>query len=333
MSERERDRDVWAGDAPADRFVFEPLLERDGVSVSKSPWGAGDQIGRLNWITAESRSAILDRVDGREVFDLGIEYFFGMPSWASAHDPKFEIWMTHTPQGSVNDDLTGAGAGVHRKYSYCGDSLHMYIHTGTHIDALNHVGHHGTFWNGWTPDADLGSRVWLKGGVERYPPLVARGVLLDIAALHGVERLPPGYAMTPRELRGAAERQGTTMLPHDVVLLRTGRMTAWPDPDAYLDDTPGLGLAGARWLCEEIGVMCIGTDAVSIDVVPHEEADSFIPVHGYMFATAGAQIIEILDLERLSEEGVYEFALIALPLKLRGATGSPIRPIAVPLRT
>jgi kynurenine formamidase len=78
--------------------------------------------------------------------------------------------------------------------------------------------------------------------------------------------------------------------------------------------------------------MCIGTDAVSLDVAPHEVPDSFVPVHCYMFATAGAQIIEVLDLEGVAAEKVYEFALIALPLKLRGATGSPIRPIAVPLR-
>ena len=78
--------------------------------------------------------------------------------------------------------------------------------------------------------------------------------------------------------------------------------------------------------------MCIGTDAVSLDVAPHEEPESFVPVHCYMFATAGAQIIEVLDLEVVAAEKVHEFAIVALPLKLRGATGSPIRPIAVPLR-
>jgi kynurenine formamidase len=79
--------------------------------------------------------------------------------------------------------------------------------------------------------------------------------------------------------------------------------------------------------------MCIGTDAVSMDVAPHEEPDAFVPVHCYMFATAGAQIIEVLDLEELAAEKVYEFALMALPLKLRGATGCPIRPVAIPMRS
>ena len=83
----------------AESFVYEPLLERDGVTVSRSPWGADDEIGRLNWITPESRAAILARLDGRRVFDLSVDYFMGMPSWVAAGDPKYNIYMTHTPRG------------------------------------------------------------------------------------------------------------------------------------------------------------------------------------------------------------------------------------------
>ncbi len=84
-----------------ERLRYDALLERDGVQVSRSPWGPEDEIGRMNWITRESQRAILEGLDGSAVFDLGIEYFFGMPSWTAAQDPKYEIWMTHTPQGSV----------------------------------------------------------------------------------------------------------------------------------------------------------------------------------------------------------------------------------------
>ena len=195
----------------------------------------------MNWITAESQRAILEHLDGSAVFDLGIEYFFGMPSWTSAQDPKYEIWMTHTPQGSVIDNLSGAGPEVHEKYSYCGDSIHMYIHTGTHIDTLNHLGYFGMFWNGWTADRDLGSRVWQKGGVEKYPPLIARGVLLDIAGLHGVDCLPDGHVITAADMkrrRGARHRAAPAGRR---ACCAPGRMTCWPDPDTYIPDNPGLG--------------------------------------------------------------------------------------------
>ena len=155
------------------------------------------------------------------MFDLNVEYFIGMPSWVAAGDPGYGIWMTHTPQGSVNDNLSGVGSDVHEAYSYCGDSIHMYTHCGTHIDTLNHLGFHGKFWNGWEADRDLGSRIWNKGGLEKYPPVIARGVLLDVAGTHGVDVLLDSYAITPDDLQDTVQKQG--------VELKEGRRRARPD--------------------------------------------------------------------------------------------------------
>ena len=135
-----------------------------------------------------------------------------MPSWVAAGDPPYGIWMTHTPQGSINDNLSGVGPTAHEKYSYCGDSIHMYTHCGTHIDTLNHLGHYGMFWNGWTADKDLGSRIWNKGGLDKYPPIIARGVLLDVAGMHGVDCLPDGlrdHAAGPPGHRREAGRRAS----------------------------------------------------------------------------------------------------------------------------
>ncbi len=311
---------------------YETILEQDGVKVSKSPWGADDEIGRLNWITPESNRAILEHLDGGHVFDLNVEYFIGMPSWVAAGDPPYGIWMTHTPQGSVNDNLSGVGREVHEKYSYCGDSIHLYTHCGTHIDTLNHLGFYGKFWNGWTADENLGSRIWNKGGLDKYPPVIARGVLLDVAGAHGVDCLPDSYAVTPQDLQDAAARQGVELRKKDVVLVRTGRMTVWPDFHGYLDGSPGISLAAAKWLCEEAGAMCIAGDTIGLEVLPSEEPNVFLPVHCYMFATAGAQIIEVVDMEEIAAEKQYEFAFLGFPMKLRGATGAPMPSYAVPLR-
>ena len=96
-------------------FTWKALLERDGLKVSKSPWGPDDEIGRLNWITPDTNRAILEHLDGSHVFDLNVEYFIGMPSWVAAGDPPYGIWMTHTPQGSINDNLSGVGPTAHEK--------------------------------------------------------------------------------------------------------------------------------------------------------------------------------------------------------------------------
>lgn len=314
-------------------LVPDAILRKGGVQVSKSPWGPRDEIGRLNWITKETNRAILEHLDGSHVFDLNVEYFIGMPSWVAAGDPPYGIWMTHTPDGSINDNLSGVGGHVHKKYSYCGDSIHMYTHCGTHIDTFNHLGFYGKFWNGWTADKQLGSRIWNKGGPEKYPPIIARGVLLDIAAMKGVDVLPDGYAITVRDLRSAARRQGVKLQKKDVVLLRTGRMRVWPDFTGYLANPPGLSLAGAKWLCEEAGAMCIGADTIALEVLPSEEKDVFLPVHCYMFATAGANIIEVVNCEELAAHEQWEFAFMCFPLKLRGATGAPSPCYAVPLKS
>ncbi|MFN8215265.1 MAG: cyclase family protein [Solirubrobacterales bacterium] len=312
-------------------FVFEALQEREGRRVSRSPWGEDDEIGRLNWITPDSRRAILDHLDGRGVFDLSVDYFIGMPSWSAAGDPKFDAWMTHTPRGSIVDGLSGTPAEVHERYSYCGDSFAMYSHCGTHIDTLTHMGFDGLFWNGWKPARDLGSRVWAKGGANRYPPIIARCLMLDVAGLHGIEELPDSHPISADDVRAALREQSLEVRRGDVVLVRTGRMRRWPDA-SYADDQPGMTVAAARHLLEEEGAMCIGTDTMSFEVLPSLEADVFLPVHTYMLATAGAQLIEIVPMEELAAEGLDEFAFVGFPLKLIGMTGAPIRPIAVPLR-
>jgi kynurenine formamidase len=313
-------------------LIPEPILEQDGLKVSKSPWGPDDEIGRLNWITPETNKAILEHLSGGHVFDLNVEYFIGMPSWVAAGDPPYGIWMTHTPQGSINDNLSGVGASAHEKYSYCGDSIHMYTHCGTHVDTLNHLGHHGMFWNGWTADKELGSRIWNKGGLDKYPPIIARGVLLDVAGALGADQLEAGYGITPQDLQDTVSKQGVELRKGDVVLVRTGRMQAWPDFDGYLQKPPGINLASAKWLCEEAGAMCIAGDSIGLEVMPWDEPDAFLPVHSYMFTTAGAQIIEVVNMEEIAAEKQYEFAFLGFPLKLRGATGAPMPSYAVPLK-
>ena len=110
-------------------------------------------------------------------------------------------------------------------------------------------------------------------------------------------------------------------------------MTLWPDFDGYLLKPPGINLPAAKWLCEEAGAMCIAGDSIGLEVMPWDEPDAFLPVHAYMFATAGAHIIEVVDMEEIAAEKQYEFAFLGFPMKLRGATGAPMPSYAVPLRS
>lgn len=300
--------------------------------VGRSPWGPDDEIGRLNLMTQQTRTEILSRLDGRQIYDLSVEYFIGMPGWHAAGDPRYQIWMTHTPNGTIVDDPIGVGHGHNKHVSYTGSAISMYSHTGTHIDALNHFGLDGRIWNGFEAEQHLGDRGWRKTGAETIPPIIARGVLIDVAAARSVEELPPGYRIRKTDLVEALAQQQVRLRAGDVVLIRTGRMKHYADADAYMREPPGLSLDAARFLVEEAGAMAVGADNLSFETFPSEVPGNYVPVHTYLLAQQGVPIMELVHLEGLSRDRIYEFAFIGASLKLRGADAAPMRPIAIPLR-
>jgi len=301
-----------------------------GIKVGTSPWGPEDQQGALNRMTPQSQAAVLARADASRVYDLSIDYFVGMPSFQAAGDPSYQIYMSHTPSGTAVDNLNGVGSEVNRRVCYSGDVVFMYTHTGTHIDALNHFGVDGHIYNGFTAEEHLGSRHWTRGGAEQIPPIVARAVLLDVARLQGVDCLPDSYAITVEDCRNALERAGLELQEGDVALVRTGRMAFWPDGSKVLGNPPGLSLDAGRWLTDQ-GIVAVGADQECVEVGPSQYADNWLPGHCHFLADAGVPMIELLDLEELSRDGVHEACLVAAPIRLRGASGAPIRPLAMAL--
>lgn len=293
--------------------------------AGKSPWGSKDEIGTLNMMTDESRLQALQQIASGKVYDLAVNMFVGMPDCCSATfgDPGYQNWMTHAPARGVDGHLL----------SHSGDAISMSTHTGTHIDTLSHFGLNGKIWNGVDAAEALSVRGWKKSGAEKYPPIVSRGVMIDVAAYRDEKHLPASYAITSDDLKGALRQQGTELRPGDVVLVRTGLMTLWPDRSKLqLFTQPGLSLDAAQWLAEEKQVMLLGADNFGLESFPSKRSDNFAPVHSYLLAEKGISFIEVMWLEDLSKDKVYEFVFITAPLKLTGATGSPVRPLAIPIR-
>jgi kynurenine formamidase len=212
---------------------------------------------------------------------------------------------------------------------YSGDVVLMYTHTGTHIDALNHFGYGDAIYNGFTAADHLGSRHWTKAGVDTMPPILTRAVLLDVAKTLGYAVLPDSYAITVDDCERALARTGVQLQPGDIALIRTGRMSLWPDP-VVMQDTPGLGVEAARWLTAQ-QIAAVGADNGSIENTPSPDPSNWLPGHCHFLAEAGVPMIELLNLESLSQDDVHESLFIGAPLKIRGATGSPLRPIAMRL--
>lgn len=307
-----------------------PVHAADEVGIS--PWGPKDEIGRLNLMTPASRAAIMARVSGAQAYDLSVDYFIGMPSWQAAGDPHYTMWMTHTPHGTRVSDPMGLGDAQNAHVSYTGSAFSMYAHSGTHIDALNHFGLNGKIWNGYSAAEHLGDQGWKVTGAEKLPPIVARGVLIDVAAAKGRAMLADDYRVTRQDLQDALALQQVRLREGDVVLIRTGRMRQYDKAQAFMGHPPGLGLDAAKFLVEEGGAMVLGADNLSFEAFPSEVPGNYIPVHTYLLAQKGVPIIELANLEALSRDRVYEFAFIGASLKLRGADAAPLRPIALPVK-
>jgi kynurenine formamidase len=208
----------------------------------------------------------------------------------------------------------------------------MYTHCGTHVDTLNHFGYNGKIFNGFEASKHLGSRTWSVCGAEKHPPTIARGILLDIAGMHGVDVLPDSHGIGRTDIEGCLKHQGVELRPGDVVMIRTGQMVKWPDPARFMPNPPGLNREGAAFLCEG-GAITIGDDTASFEQIPSAEPGNWLPVHCYMLVEAGVPIMEMVWLEELAAEKLYEFAFFGACIRLRGATGSPMRPVAMPLRS
>lgn len=299
--------------------------------AGKSPWGPNDEIGTLNLMSDQSRLEVLSHIRSGKIYDLSVEYFVGMPSFHALGDPAYQFWMTHTPKGTLIDNPNGMGEGMNAKVSYTGDAISMYTHMGTHIDALNHFGLNGKIWNGFSADEYLGDKGWKKTGAETIPPIIGRGVLIDILALKEVDQLPENYRINSSDLKSALERQKTKLQKGDIVLIRTGQARHYEHADQYLDNYPGINLDAVKWLVEEQQIMLLGADNLSFEAFPPEREDNWVPVHTYLLAEKGVMFMEQMNLESLAQDGVYEFAFIGSSLKLRGASAAPMRPIAIPI--
>jgi kynurenine formamidase len=205
-------------------------------------------------------------------------------------------------------------------------------HTGTHIDALAHVSEGGRLHGGVdAAEAARGGR-FRQLGVDTMEPIVCRGVLLDIPALLGRDQLEAAHRVTGDELDACCQRQGVRVGAGDAVLVRSGwPVGRWHDPAAFVGHAtgvPGPDVTGARWLAER-GVRVTGADTIAYEWLAPDAGHSLLPVHTILLFECGIHIIEVMDLEALARDRTYEFRFVAAPLRIVGATGSPIRPLAL----
>jgi kynurenine formamidase len=264
---------------------------------------------------------LLDVVaSGVRTIDLGRPLFVGMPQ--SPNHPAF--W--HTLPRRHGDMVRADGS------SAANDMIVMGTHVGTHIDALAHVSYQGCLHGGADAGAaGVGGR-FMEHGVHTIEPMIRRGVLLDVPAALGVETCEPGYEITVPDLEAAQTLARTMVRAGDVVLVRSGWGRHFDEsPAAYVgkeSGVPGVSEAGAQWLAAR-QVHAAGADTIAFERLAPGGGHSLLPAHRVLLVEAGIYIIEALALEDLAASGIRQFTFVLVPLNLIGATGSPVRPLAV----
>jgi kynurenine formamidase len=288
-------------------------------------WGPDDQRGTLNFITPEAVRRAAAAVRRGVSFSLAIPFDEDGPQTGSIPgriNPRRRMLMFNTSFTGDPSDFTTTD-----------DAFEMGTQAATHWDALAHVGYDGLLYNG-TSDDVIDERGASRLGIEHFGPIATRGVLVDIARLHGVDALEPGYAIGSDDLDDATRRAGITVTTGDIVLARTGHMTLLRSGDkaAYVGNTPGLGVGSVEWLHDH-EVAAVATDTVAFEVWPCEDPASMLPVHMLNLRDQGLVQGQLWYLDDLATDcaadGVYECMVVATPLPLTGAVGGPVAPTAV----
>ncbi len=288
-------------------------------------WGADDEIGTLNYVTPEVRVAAGRMIRTGKIFDLGMAFGSGGPL-AGPGKPRFNpihlMWMS--PVDSLVQDLVGAD-----------DIIIMGLQSATQWDGLAHVGYGDRLYNDVPPQAISTRRGASQNSFTAViDRCISRGVLLDIARLHGVDTLSPGTEITADDLDAAAAMGEVEVRSGDILLVRTGHYRHFldGDHDRFMGAAPGLGLSTLEWLHER-EVAAVAADNWSVEIQPADLDGYSIPFHMVAIRDMGLMLGEMFDLEGLAEDcaddGVYEFMFCGTGLKVTNAVGAPVTPMAI----
>jgi kynurenine formamidase len=264
---------------------------------------------------------LIDRLSRARVFDLEQMRFAGMPLHP-VHKPGYFYALHRRHRDTYRPDQHGPRSGA-------SGILTMMEHSGTHIDALSHQACDLELHGGIRVEDVERTDGFRAHGIETVRPLIGRGVLLDVAGWKGVGALPANSSIGGEDLAACAAASGVEVKAGDVLLVRTGYGPSWSDEAAYLS-AAGVGKSGSIWAAERC-VAAVGADNMAWDSMHERDPQTGMTLfgHAHLLVRHGIHIIENLNLEELAAAGHREFLFIGVPLKLRGATGSPIRPLAI----
>jgi kynurenine formamidase len=285
---------------------------------TKSKWGPNDEIGSANYMTPELVLKAAQLIKTGKTYALGIETNSKTPAF-----PPRTFKLTVLQPGQAGTSGLGPS-----KTTYNDDIIDGWVGIGSQIDGLGHIGVDHVYYNGLKAGEFADASGLKKLGAEKIPPLVARGVLLDMAAHFGTDIVKEGTAFNSTEIEAVAKKQGVEIRQGDVVLFHTGWISLiGKDDKRYNTGEPGLGVDGAKYLVGK-GVLAVGADTWGLEVLPFESKNVF-EVHQVLIPMNGTYILENMNTGPLAADKAYEFLFVLGVPKITGAVQGIINPIAI----
>lgn len=283
-----------------------------------------DEIGAAKFLTPEVSKEALGLVKTGKIYPLGHVLEPGIPQLP--HHPPF----VRTPYGTpYQSQQRWRERNVKNEPGPAAERLEINTHTGTHIDALGHWSNLNRTYGGLDARENFTEKGLAHLGLEHLPPIVTRGILLDIAGLKGLEMLEGGTAITVHDLQTFLQKNSLSLRRGDVALIRTGWSKLWARRDPrYCSSEPGVGREASVWLADQ-GIVALGADTMAVDVDPPEDPAYPRIGHQILLVERGVHLIENMDLEELAGDKIYEFLFILLAPRLKGGTAFPVQPVAV----
>jgi len=284
-----------------------------------SKWGAEDTLGSFNQLGPELTLKAAKLIKTGKTYRLGIETNSKTP----AYPPRtFEIHVVAPNQYS------NASYGDNQ-FNFFDDIMSGWMGVGSQIDGLGHAATDGVFYNGFKAKDFAKIDGLTSMGVEDYPPIVSRGVLIDMALCKGQDMLAEGTAFNREDIVACEKQLGVTIEKGDVVLFNTGWMKILDsDPMRFGKVEPGLGVSGAEYLAEK-DVLAVGADTWGVEVIPFEDPKIMFKVHQVLLNYNGIYIFENMDTRELAADKAYEFMFVLGPARVTGAVQMIINPIAI----
>jgi kynurenine formamidase len=289
-----------------------------------SEYGESDELGSYNNVTPDKVLKAVSLVKKGRILDLSHEIYNGMPGRQSAHGPFFYLLSQR-----VYDNRPPFRAPTKNKFGASLCRMEMVDHLATHLDSLNHIAFENKFYNGIDAFDVSTTYGTTKLGIDTTPSLVTKGIAVD--ATGGRNIMGQGEPISLEFVKEYLKERHIEVENGDAIFFYTGVGQLWHDPPKYNDyfeNSPGIGIDLAKWLASK-KVSVTGSDAPATEVSPPELKNTRLPVHQYLITLHGIRLIDNINLNELVKEGVSQFMFTLSPLKILGATASPVSPMAI----